>query len=120
MSQRPVSDVALVAGTIAAVQTADSASDSVVSPVFGRLYSVMINVDTTISADTTFDILKNGADSLLDVTLSQIAADTGEEMVVPGAVEVVPGDLISIRSNGEQGAATVGVVGFVFRQDAYP
>lgn len=114
---RTLNDYFLSGGNMTAIQTANNASGVAVCPDAGTLYSVILNPHTIIDAATTFDVLKNGTDTTVDVTLPDATADeTGVEMVLPSLVTVVIGDAISIQSNGEQVAATTADVTFVIRR----
>lgn len=103
-----------------AIHNANNQAVPVVVPDTGRVFSVFINVHTVISTgngDVTFDILKNNADTGVDVTLPDATADeSGVEMVVPSEIHVEPGDALILQSNGEQVAATTAEIGWCIRR----
>jgi hypothetical protein len=116
---RTLNDYFLYGGQFTAVQTIDNIADVVaVCPDAGKVLSVIINVHTVIGApDVTFDVLKNGTDTTVDVTLPGATPDeSGVEMVLPSDVFVEIGDALTLRSNGEQGAATVAEITWVIRR----
>lgn len=105
---------ALVAGTMSAVQTAGNKSDLVVCPFKGQLKFAVINPDTVIDADVTFDILINTAETANVFTLLDTSiADGGHVMAAEQVLEVPEGASLQLQSDGEQTAATTAVVTFV-------
>ena len=98
-----------------AVQTAGN-SIMAVSPIKGRVKSVLINVDTVVDADLSWDILVNRVDSTTDVDLADEAvADAPHEMVVGATVSVeVGGAVVDVDPSGEflwvDGTVAIGVV----------
>lgn len=108
----------LPGGAFTAVQTADNVAGlTAVVPDPGIVKSVVINVHTVIDATTTFDVLVNGADSGVDVTLPDETPDeTGVEMLLPAILAVALGDALQLRSNGEQSAPTAADITWVIRR----
>ncbi len=121
--REPIADlreVHLPAAQMSDIAAAGNLSGFVVSPVRGRLVAVWVNPHTVIDAETTFDVLKNNADTAsdaaaaVDVTLPNATADeTGARLTPDAVVHVEPGDTLQLQSNGEQAAATAMDVTFI-------
>jgi len=115
-------DLAIIgAGKIAAVHTATTATDvPVVCPKNGNWTGVVVNFDTILAtaadADQVFDAYVNDADSGVNFTIAEgAAADTGHFMGPSAELGVREGDLLELRSGGQQIAATVGYFNFHIR-----
>ena len=114
---RTLNDYFIMGGNMTAIQTADNASPVCVITDSGKLKEIYMNVHTVIDATTTFDIMKNGADTGVDATLADATADeTGIALAIGGEVLVDAGDAIHIKSNGEQTAATTADLSYVIRR----
>ena len=114
---RTLNDYFIMGGNMTAIQTADNASPVCVIPDKGKLKEIFMNVHTVIDATTTFDIMKNGADTGIDATLADATADeSGVALAIGGEVLVEAGDAIHIKSNGEQTAATTADLSYVIRR----
>lgn len=116
---RTLNDYFLDGGSMSAIQTANNATSKVaVVPDKGELVAVVMNVHTLVdSAIVTFDVLINATDSAVDVSLPAATPDeSGVVMNLPTRVDVVEGDAISIRSNGEQNTACLADVGYIVRR----
>jgi hypothetical protein len=115
---RTLNDYFLAGGNFTAIETANNtATIAAVVPDAGKVQAVIINVHTLIDAATTFDVLKNGTDSTVDVTLPDATADeTGVEMRLPTDLFVVAGDCLTLQSNGEQSAACAADITWVIRR----
>ena len=104
-------------GNMTAIQTADNASPVVVIPDEGKLKVIYMNVHTVIDAATTFDIMKNGTDTTVDVTLANATADeTGVELSIASTIQLEAGDAINLKSNGEQSASTTADLTYIIRR----
>ena len=114
---RTLNDYFIMGGNMTAIQTSDNASPVCVIPDGGKLKEIFIKVHTVIDATTTFDIMKNGADTGIDATLADATADeSGVALAIGGEVLVAAGDAIHIKSNGEQTASTTADVSYVIRR----
>jgi len=119
-----LSRYSIPAGLFSAIQTAGNLSTAVVVPEDGQLVGAVLNAHTVICATpVTFDVLKNTADSNLDVQLPAAVVDERGSFCRPlrdtgddSYLEVVAGDLIQLRSNGEQAAATAADGALIFRR----
>jgi hypothetical protein len=114
---RTLNDYFIMGGNMTAIQTADNASPVCVIPDRGKIKDIIMNVHTVIDADTTFDIMKNGADTGVDATLANATADeSGVALSIGGEILVEEGDAIHIKSNGEQTAACTADISYVIRR----
>jgi hypothetical protein len=115
---RTLNDYFLFGGSFTAIQTAGNTADEIaVVPDGGKVIGVAINVHTIIDAETTFDILVNGADSTADAVLPDATPDeTGVVMEITGTALVNPGDALQLQSNGEQVAATTADITWIIRR----
>ena len=111
----------LYGGTHSAVQTDNNETEEVVVPESGVLVAVVIHISAVINvtddADHTFDVMVSGADSGEDALLPDASpANAGVRMNLTAPVDVVVGQSLSLKSNGDQIDACTGLVSWVIRR----
>lgn len=71
-----------------------------------KLIGIVVHSDVLLDADHTFDVIVNGADTGIDVTIpDETPADSGVFMPIAPGIDMNAGDTVYVTSNGEQTVA---------------
>jgi len=114
---RPLIDYFIEGSRQSDIGVDGNATDRVCVPEAGRLIGVAITVFTAaVDVATTFDVVKNNADTGVDALLPITGENYGLVMDLDGEVDVAAGDVLYLQSNGETTTTPGAVFNFIIRR----
>ncbi len=115
---RTLNDYFIDGGNRSGIHTVSVVSPYVTVPDDGTIKAVAVSISNSATTVAhSFDIIKNGTDTGVDLKLTAaIAVNTGLLAYPDGTVNVVAGDSLLLNSNGETGNTPTAHLNWIIRR----